>query len=64
MIIKYEVRFTVSEREVAERKVTIDVNDTGNDQTNTADAIVAATLALDDEGIKHWSFKGCAKVTS
>lgn len=64
-VIKYEVRFNCTESGLGEdRKLTVDVNDTGDDRTNQADAIVTATLKLDDEGIKHWSFKGCNKVTS
>lgn len=64
-VLKYEVRFTTTERGLQEnRSVTVDVNDTGVESTNTCDAIVAASLVLDDEGIKHWSLKGCAKVTS
>ena len=64
-VVKYEVRFEVSERGLREdRKVIVDVNDTGNEMTNNADAIVTASLKLDDEGIKHWSYKGTSKVTS
>jgi hypothetical protein len=64
-IIKYEVRFTTSERGLSETKVIpVDVNDTGIDGLNNADAIIAASLVLDDQGIKHWSLKSCAKVTS
>ena len=64
-VIKYEVRFNVSQRGLQEnRTVTVDVNDTGNEMTNNSDAIVTASLVLDGEGIKHWVFKGCTKVTS
>jgi hypothetical protein len=63
--IKYEVSFQVRPSQGGQlRKVVVDVNDTGNEQTNQADAMVTATLVLDDEGIKHWTFKGVAKVTS
>ncbi len=63
--IKYEVHFEVSEGCLREdKRVTVDVNDTGNEFTNKADAIVAASLELDNQGIKHWSLKGTAKVTS
>lgn len=64
-VLKYEVRFNVSERGLHEdRAVTVDVNDTGDEFANTSDAIIAASLVLDDEGIKHWALKKCSKVTS
>jgi hypothetical protein len=64
-VLKYELRFNVSEKGLQEnRVVVVDVNDTGDERTNKADAIVTATLKLDREGIKHWVFKGCANVTS
>lgn len=64
-VLKYEVRFHVTEHGLQEpRTVTVDVNDTGNEGTNTSDAIIAATLVLDDEGIQHWSLQGIAKATS
>lgn len=64
-VLKYEVRFNVSEKGLQEtRTLTVDVNDTGDERTNKADALVTATLKLDDEGIKHWVLKSCAKVTS
>jgi hypothetical protein len=64
-VIKYEASFEISENGLREmKKVVVGVNDTGDDRTNQADAILTATLKLDDEGIKHWSIKGCVKVTS
>ena len=63
--LKYELRFSATEKGLQEMKtVVVDVNDTGDENTNKADAIVTATLVLDDQGIKHWAFKSCAKVTS
>ena len=65
--IKYQVSFEVSAsiRRLCEPKtVTVEVNDTGDDRTNHSDALVTATLELDDAGIKHWTLKGCTKATS
>ena len=64
-VLKYEVRFNISERGLQENKIVpVGVNDTGDERINQADAIVAASLALDDQGIRHWVLKGCVKVTS
>jgi hypothetical protein len=64
-VLRYELRFAVSETGPQEiRTCTVDVNDTGDERTNRADAIVTASLQLDDEGIKHWKFQSCSKATS
>jgi len=64
-VLKYNVLFEISEGGLREdRTVTVDVNDTRHEGTNQADAMVTATLVLDDEGIKHWTLKGVAKATS
>jgi hypothetical protein len=64
-VIKYEVRFSTSETVLPEMKtLTINVNDTGDENLNKGEALVTAMLKLDDEGFKYWVIKGCAKVTS
>lgn len=63
--IKYEVTFQVHPSQGGqERKIVVDVNDTFDEKTNQADAIITASLVLDDEGIEHWTLKSTAKVTS
>jgi hypothetical protein len=66
-VIKYEVTFHVEHQDPWRRETVrkvVDVKDTGNEKTNQVDAILTASLVLDDEGMDHWNFKGVAKVTS
>jgi hypothetical protein len=63
--MKYEVTFTIAPSQGGgERKIVEDVTDTGDEKTNQADAILGATLTLDNEKIDRWTLKSCNKVTS
>jgi len=63
--MKYEVTFEIAASQGGnERRVEVDVIDQGDENTNKADAIVTASLVLDDEKIDRWSLVRVAKVTS
>lgn len=64
-IHEYEVQFSLSQPGHPETlTVYVDVNSTGHDDTDRADAILGATLTLDDRGITEWSVKSCARVVT
>ncbi len=60
--VEYTLSFALPDGTL--RDVVVEVNPTGDEGIDQADAIVTATLKLDDDGIKVWSFKGMARRAS
>jgi hypothetical protein len=65
LTMQYDVVFEVALHQGGPRKtVRVDIPDSKNEETNKVRAITSAAMALDSDGIKHWSLKACAKATS